>query len=174
MEVSVFLGISLDGYIAREDFSLDWLSMVETDPPEDTGYTDFMASVDVLVMGRHTYDSVLGFPTWPYPHKRVTVLSSQELTPVHNETFGRGPLPELLGRLEHEGVRRVYLDGGAVVRQGLAAGLVTDMTLSWLPILLGTGRPLFGPELPESRWTLHASRSFPSGLVQATYRQLES
>ena len=54
MEVSVFLGISLDGFLAREDFGLDWLSMVETDPPEDTGYADFWASVDVMVMGRHT------------------------------------------------------------------------------------------------------------------------
>ena len=170
MQVSVFLGVSLDGFIAREDFSLDWLEQVQTDPPEDTGYTDFMASVDVLVMGRHTYDSVLAFPTWPYAGKQVVVLSSRELSPVHGETFRRGPLPELIGALEAEGVRRVYLDGGAVVRQGLAAGLVTDMTLAWLPTVLGRGRPLFGPELTESRWTLQASRSFPSGLVQATYR----
>ena len=65
----------------------------------------------------------------------------------------------------------MYLDGGEVVRQGLTAELVTDLTLSWLATVLGRGRPLFGPDVPESRWTLHASRSFPSGLMQATYHR---
>jgi len=173
MRVSVFLGLSLDGFIAREDFSLDWLEQVQTEPPEDTGYATFMASVDVLVMGRHTYDSVLAFPRWPYEGRRVIVLSRREHVSVNGETFWQGELAALLSTLGQQGLRRVYLDGGAVVRQGLAAGLVTDLTLSWLPVVLGRGRPLFGPEVPETRWALHSSRAFPSGLVQATYVRQE-
>ena len=175
MQVSVFLGLSLDGYLAREDFSLDWLEQVQTDPPEDTGYAAFMASVDVLVMGRHTYDAVRGFPEWPYTGKRVIVLSHHASPSVHGETFRQGELPGLLDELQEQGVGRVYLDGGVVVRQALAADRVTDLTLSWLPVVLGRGRPLFGPELPERRWALQSSRAFPSGLLQATYvRQQEA
>lgn len=144
--------------------------MVETDPPEDTGYADFWASVDVMVMGRHTYDSVLSFEPWPYAGKPLMVLTTRPTVAQHGETFFSGPLPDLIAQLRQQGYTRVYLDGGVVVRQGLAADLVTDMTLSWLPTLLGSGRPLFGSEVPESRWTLHASRAFPSGLLQATYR----
>lgn len=174
MQVSVFLGLSLDGFLAREDFSLDWLEQVQRDPPEDTGYVDFMASVDVLVMGRHTYDSAASFPEWPYMGKRVIVLSHHTRSPLHGETFRQGALTALLDELQEEDVGRVYLDGGEVVRQALAADRVTDLTLSWLPVVLGRGRPLFGPELSERRWQLQSSRSFPSGLVQATYiRQQE-
>jgi dihydrofolate reductase len=170
MQVSVFLGLSLDGYIAREDFGLDWLSMVETVPPEDTGYAEFWASVDVMVMGRHTYDSVLSFTPWPYAGKPLVVLSTRPTDAQHGETFHAGPLPGLIEDLRQQGHRRAYLDGGVVVQQGLEAGLVSDMTLSWLPVVLGSGRPLFRSGLPESRWTLTASRSFPSGLVQARYQ----
>ena len=75
--VSVFLAVSLDGYLAREDGSLDWLSLVQTDPAEDTGYAAFMASVDALLVGRHTYETALTIDPWPYAGKRVVVLTSQ-------------------------------------------------------------------------------------------------
>ncbi len=170
-QVSVFLGISLDGFIAREDGGLDWLDMVQTDPPEDTGYDALMASVDTLVIGRRTYDTVLGFGEWPYPGKRVVVLTRRALEPQHGETAYAGPLPHLLGDLGTQGCRHVYLDGGEAVRQGLDAGLVSKLTLSWVPVILGSGRALFGPPLGESRWVCTGSRAFPSGLVQASYRR---
>ena len=168
-QVSVFLGLSLDGYIARDDFSLEWLDMVQIDPPEDTGYSAFMKSVDVLIMGRHTYDSVVGFTSWPYEGKKVVVLTTQAANSIHGETFFEGSLSSLLETLGEEGFKRVYLDGGVTVQQGLTEDLVDDLTLSWLPIVLGSGRALFDRSLPESRWILASSRSFPSGLLQATY-----
>lgn len=169
LRVSVFLGLSLDGYIARDDHGLDWLGLVHTDPPEDTGYAALMASVDTLVVGRSTYDTALAFPEWPFGGKRVVVLTRRPLEPRHGEEAHEGSLADLVGRLANEGHRHVYLDGGNVVRQGLRAGLVTDLTLSWVPFVLGSGIALFERGLPERAWRLAASRAFPSGLVQATY-----
>ena len=162
----------MDGYIAGDDHSLEWLKIVETDPPEDTGYAAFWASVDALVVGRNTYDAVLGFTPYPYSGKRVTVLTSKRPAEAkHGETFYNGSLEALLETLALEGVKRVYLDGGNAVRQGLEADVVDELTLSTLPIILGSGIALFERGLPQSRWMLVSSRSFGSGLVQATYQR---
>ncbi len=169
MRVSVFLGLSLDGFIASEGGGLDWLDLVRTDPPEDTGYLALMASTDVLVMGRSTYNAVIAFPEWPYAGKRLVVLTHRPLEAKHGEESFEGELTELFERLAQEGHQHVYLDGGDVVRQGLRANRVTDLTLSWLPIVLGSGIALFERGLPERRWRLVRSCGFPSGLMQATY-----
>ena len=169
--VSVFLGVSLDGYIAGEGGSLEWLKIVETDPPEDAGYTPFMESVDALVLGRNSYDAVIGFTPYPYSGKRVIVLTTRPAESKYGETFHNGSLETLLGTLALEGMRRVYLDGGNAVRQGLEAGVVDELTISTLPIILESGIALFERGLPSSRWTLISSRSFDSGLVQATYQR---
>lgn len=171
--VSVFLGLSLDGYLARDDHGLDWLQIVQTDPPEDTGHVHLMASVDALVIGRSTYDVVTSFPTWPFTGKRVVVLTRRPLDARHGEEAAQGDLTALLERLARDGVRHVYLDGGDVVRQGLRAGVVSDLTLSWVPIVLGSGVALFERGLPERVWRLAGSRAFPSGLMQATYHRTE-
>ena len=167
---SVYIATSLDGFIARPDGGLDWLGIVER-PGEDYGYKLFFDSVDVLVMGRKTHDTVLGFDKWPYENKRVVVVSrdaGRGATQGKNgETFHSGPLEVLLDRLGTEGVRRVYVDGGVLIRSCFAAGLIDDVTLSVIPILLGKGIALFGGV--EQRMTFVSSQSFPSGLVQLCY-----
>lgn len=166
--VSVYIAVSLDGFIAREDGGLDWLGIVE-EAGEDYGYQAFMDSVDVLLMGRNTWDTVQGFDEWPFAGKRVVVATHRALVAKHGEETHAGPLTPLIARLGAEGVRRVYLDGGDLVRQGLAEGLVDDMTLSVIPVLLGRGRPLFGDAVPASDWALAGSRAYASGLVQSRY-----
>lgn len=167
--VSVFLGLSLDGFIAGPGGDLSWLEEYSTDPPEATGYADLLHDVDALVVGRNTYDVVRGFEAWPYPGKRVVVLTHRALSPLHGEEPFDGPLPPLLERLAGQGVRHVYLDGGAAVRQGLRAGVVDSLTLSWVPVVLGQGVPLFEAGLPRLGLRLEGSRILPSGLVQARY-----
>ena len=169
--VTVFLGVSMDGYIASDNHSLEWMSIVETDPPEDTGYAALMADVDALVIGRNTYDAVIGFTPYPYSGKRVTELTTRPADSRYGETFHNGSLEPLLETLALEGVGRVYLDGGNAVRQGRGADVVDDLTISTLPIILGAGIALFERGLPSSRWTLSSSRSFDNGLVQATYQR---
>jgi dihydrofolate reductase len=175
---SVFIASSLDGYIARPDGGLDWLSIVER-AGEDYGYRQFFDSVDAVVMGRRTYDTVLGFDAWPYVGKRCIVLTHAPPPALrHDEAFATGAPAPLLERLAGEGVRRVYVDGGAVIRQFLAAGLVDDLTLSIIPVLLGGGIRLFdgdavaatSPGSADRPLRLADARSFDSGLVQLRYQ----
>lgn len=167
----VFLATSLDGYIARRDDGLDWLARFEQ---EEHGYRDFLASVEALVIGRRTYDVVLRFSAWPYAGKRVIVCTSRPRSPVHGEELWSSPPRALAERLDREGVRRVYLDGGALVRSFLAEGLVDEMTLNVIPVVLGDGVPLFATGLPETRLRLLEAKSFPSGLVQLHYARASS
>lgn len=165
---AVFIATSLDGFIARTDGAIDWLDLVMREG-EDYGYQAFMDGVDALVVGRTTYDTVLGFPEWPYAGKRVVVLTTRPTAPRAGEAFFAGPPEALCARLGREGVRRVYVDGGKVIGQFLAAGLVDELTISIVPILLGSGIPLFASGGAERRLALVESRAFPSGLVQFRY-----
>jgi dihydrofolate reductase len=172
----VFIAASLDGYIARPDGDIGWL-LQRDDPDEDHGYTAFIADKDVIVMGRNSYEKVLGFETWPYD-RPVLVLSKRLAgAPVPDRLQGQlrfadmAPV-EAMRELERQGVRRVYVDGGRVVQAFLRERLIDDMVITTAPVLIGSGRPLFG-ELPKDiGLELVASRSFPSGLVQSTYRLL--
>jgi dihydrofolate reductase len=169
MQCSVFIAATLDGFIARSDGRLDWLGMVER-PGEDYGYQRFHDSIDSVVVGRKTYQTALGFEAWPYAGKRCVVLTHRPPAPRHDEEFYAGPPAALVARLAAAGARRAYVDGGDVIRQFLAAGLVDDLTLSIVPILLGEGVRLFGPTGRDLPLELVASRAFASGLVQVEYR----
>jgi dihydrofolate reductase len=166
---SVYIAASLDGFIARKDGSIDWLALVEREG-EDYGFKSFFGSIDTLVMGRKTYETALGFGSWPYPEKRCIVLTHRAPESRHGEEFHAGPLPDLLDRLGAERARHVYVDGGAVIAQFLAAGLVDDLTLSILPVLLGEGTPLAPRIGRDVQLELVGHRAFESGLVQLEYR----
>lgn len=168
MRISVFVGISMDGFISREDGSFDYLTPFQG---EDNGYENFMRTVDALVVGRNTWDTVLGFESWPYEGKRVVVLTHRPIEARHGETTHEGALAPLMERLAAEGVRHVYLDGGIAIQQGLAEGLVDDLTISTVPVMIGAGRPLFRGASQTTSWRLDSVRSFPSGLVQARYEK---
>ncbi|MGJ7545377.1 dihydrofolate reductase family protein [Variovorax sp. LT1R16] len=166
--VRVFVAASLDGFIADAQGDLSWLSAFD-DPPELTGYARLSAQTDTFVFGRNTYDAVLGFGAWPYAGKRVVVLTHRGLEGAHGESAHAGSLNALLDELWTQGSRNVYLDGGQAIRQGLLSGCVDELTISWAPVVLGTGVPLFGSELPMTCLQLLSSRSLPSGLVQCVY-----
>lgn len=162
-QCSVFIAMSLDGFIARKDNGLDWLKTVEQ-PGEDYGYAEFARSIDTIVMGRNTYDVVADFEPWPYAGKRMVVMTHRPLASRHGaEPFGGSP-QELVTML----TGRVYVDGGATIRQFLAAGLVTDVTLSIIPVLLGEGIPLFGGVAHDLE--LEGVKHWANGLVQMRYQ----
>jgi dihydrofolate reductase len=170
-QCAVFIAASLDGFIARADGGLDWLSIVER-AGEDYGYRAFFDGVDALVMGRRTYDTVVGFDDWPYAGKRCIVLAHAPPPPRYDEEFASGAPGALLDRLGAEGIRRIYVDGGAVIRQFLAADLIDELTLSVIPVLLGDGIRLFGADAagsPKRGLRLLGARPFDSGLVQLRY-----
>lgn len=164
---SVFIATSLDGYIARANGAIDWLSIVHP-VDEAHGYQAFMASIDVIAMGRATYDTVLGFNEWPYEDKRVVVLTHRPVKSRFGEEFFSGTASELAAELST--AKRVYIDGGKIVSQFFAAGLIADLTISVIPIVLGEGIRLFSGGENEHRLDLESARSWPSGMVQMRYR----
>ncbi|CAM7724168.1 dihydrofolate reductase family protein [Leclercia adecarboxylata] len=170
----VFIAVSLDGYIARQDGDIDWL-LQRDDPTEDHGYTAFIADKEWIVMGRGSYEKVLTFKEWPYD-RPVLVLSRQLAdTPVPEALkgkvqFSRLTPKDVLNDLAAQNVQRVYLDGGQVIQSFLREGLVADIVITTVPVLLGSGKPLFGSLSRDINLTLLSSRSFPSGLVQSHYR----
>ena len=168
-ECVVYIAASLDGFIARSDGAIDWLSVVEREG-EDYGFKTFFDSIDTMVMGRKTYETALGFDAWHYGGKRCIVLSHKESASRHGEEFYTGDITALVDRLGVEGAKRVYVDGGNVIGQFLAAGLVDSVTVSVIPILLGEGVPLAPALGRDVRLELVTHQAFPSGLVQVTYR----
>jgi dihydrofolate reductase len=168
MRISVFVGVSIDGFLAREDGRFDFLAPFEG---HDHGYVDFMRTIDALVVGRATYDTVLAFAEWPWTGKRVVVLTHRPIEARHGETAHAGALAPLAARLAAEGVRRVYLDGGIAIRQALEEDLIDDMTISTVPRTIGAGRPLFGGTAGTVAWTLASASTYSNGIAQARYER---
>lgn len=170
----VFIGTSLDGFIAKPDGDIAWL-LERSDPAEDHGYMAFIADKDAVVMGRGTYEKVLTFDVWPY-QLPVVVLSRQladTSVPEHLQgkvRFSRQTPEQLMEQLAAENLQRIYVDGGQLIQSFLRAGLVHEMILSTMPVLVGEGRRLFGDVNQDMDWRLLSSQSFPSGLVQSRYQ----
>jgi len=170
MPASIFVGVSLDGFLARCDGGLDWLL---EDSSEPHGFGAFLETVDVLVMGRNTFDIVAAFDAWPYGSKPVVVLSGRPVdlsaVPVPAEQMTGAPT-EIVARLAARGMGRLYVDGGITIQEFLRAGLVDRLIVTRVPVLIGEGIPLFGPLPQDVRLDHIGTRSFPDGLVQSEYR----
>lgn len=172
----VFIATSLDGFIAREDGDISWL-IERDDPSEDHGYDDFIQDIDVIVMGRATYESVCHITPWFY-NRPVVVLSSSlsdndipESLQGKVRVFNHSP-QQTMQILAEQGYRKVYIDGGRVIQSFLALGLITNLVITRVPVLLGSGRPLFGQLPKDITLKHHGTRSFPSGLIQSSYTVL--
>ena len=170
MTVSVFVGTSVDGFIARRNDDLDFL------PPgggEPHGYDEFMASVDALVIGRKTFEKVMTFAAWPYGDKRVVVLSSRpvDLSAVVGGDVEQmaGSPAEIVAQLAASGAHHLYIDGGVTIQRFLRAGLIQRLIITRVPVLIGEGIPLFGSLPHDVRLRHVATRHYPSGLVQSEY-----
>ncbi|CAK9887495.1 MULTISPECIES: dihydrofolate reductase family protein [Pseudomonas] len=174
LKTSVYIATSLDGFIARESGELDWL-MVATSSSDDHGYAAYMATIDTLIMGRNTFEKVLTFGEWPYSHKRVVVLSStlQPADMQHGVEVHPGPIAELVEYLSETGVKGLYLDGGQVIQSFLREGRLDELTITRIPVLLGSGIPLFGALEKDVTLQHMRSTTFESGFVQSTYRVLK-
>jgi len=171
---NVFIATSLDGYISRQDGDISWL-LGATSEREDHGYEQFVASVDGLVMGRGTYEKVLTFDEWPYRKPVVVLSKSLRSDAVPAALSGKVQIisdkPEVaFEKLSRRGWKRAYVDGGQVIQSFLRAGLIDDIVVTRVPILLGNGRPLFGPLSRDIKLDHVETSAFPSGLVQSRYR----
>ena len=176
MKCSVFIATSLDGFIARSDGGIDWLDEANRAVPqgEDCGYARFIATVDAIVMGRSTFELTQTFDSWPYGSMPVVVMSRgrvavpDELSTVVSAS--NEPVRELVSRLAGEGKQHLYVDGGQTIRSFLAEQLIDEITITVVPVLIGVGRPLFGPLPHDLRLIRVSTRAYDFGFVQSLYR----
>ena len=174
MRATVYIATSVDGFIAREDGGIDWLpDGGDEEGGEEYGYQEFIDSVDAIVMGRSTYELALSFGSWPYGEKPVVVLSSRHVEipdAIARTVEAMSAAPrEVVQRLAERGFGHLYVDGGRTIQGFLRDGLIHQLILTKIPILIGTGIPLFGP-LPHDIGLRHLeTRQFENGLVQSRY-----
>jgi dihydrofolate reductase len=167
-QIIAYVAMSIDGFIATKDGGVGWL-----DPyfiPE-LGFHDFLASIDTVMMGRNSYDQILGFRTWPYPGKTSFVVTGRPLLRIEGESRAVAADPDrMLRALNEAGSGRVWAVGGAITYRGLLAnGLVDELRLFVVPELLGAGRPLFLAQDRPARAQLTGERRFSNGIVELNY-----
>lgn len=188
-ETVVYVGLTIDGYIARPDGSVDYLPTPSGDDGggEDFGFADLLSRVDAVVMGRRTFQQVAEFVVndgvpWPYGDTRVIVISKtmrrRDIPPTLSDKVtvsDASPLETLRTMGEGGHSRRVYVDGGSVIRSLLEEDAVDEMVLTSVPVTIGRGVSLWGfdPKAKRDyRWTVASTESFRNqGLVKTTYRR---
>ena len=169
VRASVFIGTSLDGFIARANGAFDFL------PPgggEPHGYDEFMDSVDALVIGRKTYETVLTLDAWPYADRSVFVLSTHPLPPAPAEAVVErmsGHPAEIVSQLTARGIQHVYVDGGITIQAFLRAGLIQRLIITRVPVLIGSGIPLFGATTHDIALKHISTHQYASGLAKNEY-----
>jgi dihydrofolate reductase len=174
MKLSVFCGVSVDGFLARPNHALDFLDAGGEEPH---GFDEFYASIDVMVIGRKTFEVVLTFGKWPYGKKAVVVLSSRPLdfsAVKGNVEQMSGEPVDIVKRLKSRNFRHAYVDGGKTIQRFLAAGCIDRMVITRVPVLIGEGIPLFGAVPQDIRLHHVATRCYKGGLVQSEYEPKNS
>lgn len=178
MKASVYIATSVDGFIARTNGGIDWLPGAEdAEGSEDYGYQEFIDSVDALIMGRNTYELALSFDLWPYGEKPVFVLSSRGIDIPDDiartvESMCGTPR-EVVCRISERGFKHLYIDGGKTIQGFLTEGLIQQLIITKVPILIGTGIPLFSSLPNDVRLHHLETRQFENGLVQSKYKVIE-
>lgn len=172
MQCSAFMALSLDGFIADEHGAIDWLNdhPAPDNPEEDYGFAAFISEVDGMIMGRSTFDQVMGFNIWIYGDLPVTVLTHSPLGPIKPEearVHRRAGTPEeLVQGLSQQGQSHLYIDGASVVQQFLTANLLDRIILTQVPTILGKGIQLFKDPLPEEDWEVTEVNNYSNGFIQ--------
>jgi dihydrofolate reductase len=177
VKVSVFVGTSLDGFIARENGDIGWLDDAnkKVTSGEDFGFSSFLGSVDLIIMGRKTFEQVVSFDHWPYKETRMIVLTSKniEIPEKLKKTVTRGSVlsPEqLISELSGQSVNHIYVDGGIVIQDFLSARLVDEITVTIIPILIGKGKSFSGL-LSKDLFLQHLKTTvYDFGFVQNKYK----
>ena len=169
----VYIATSLDGFIARPDGAIDWLG--EPEEGEDYGWAEFIASIDMIVMGRITFEQVVSFGVWPYEGTALTVLSRSLNTVADHlrekvEIASMEPIA-LLDHLAARGCKRIYVDGGKTVQSFMRADLIDELVITTLPVLIGQGIPLFGPLDGDLQWDHVTTETLHKGMVKNSYRR---
>jgi len=170
----VYIATSIDGYIAREDHSIDWLMDLPNPDKSDYGFSEFLDRLDGIIMGRKTFEIVMGFKQWPYAKPVPIFVLSNSLLALPEKVLGKaelvtGELKEILKSLKKREINNLYIDGGKTVQSFLKEDLIDEMTITRIPILLGSGIPLFDNNSLELRFEHVETKVFNNMLVRSKY-----
>ena len=173
--VILYIAVSLDGYIAKENGDIGWLSTV-VNPPEDYDYEDFIKTTDTVIMRRNTYDKVLSMGIdFPYSSKKCYVLSHQKKDKDEKVEFFHGDIGKLIVKIRKTKGSDIYCSGGAdLISELMKQYLINKYIISVLPVLMGNGISLFKPGRLEQKLKFLRSIDFPTGLVQLWYNNITS
>jgi len=174
-KVILYIAMSLDGYIAKSDDDISFLSIVEQ-KGQDYGYAEFVKNVDTVIWGRRTYDQILSFGIpFPHPDKKVFVITRTAKPKKANVTFYSDSLKNLIENLKAQNGKNIYVDGGAdIVNELMKQNLIDELIISIIPVLLGCGKPLFQQGRPENSLSLLSSIQYDKGLMQLHYVCIEN
>jgi dihydrofolate reductase len=171
--IILYIASSIDGFIARKDGSVDWLSSYEQNQ-EDVGYEDFYKTIGIIIMGHTTYKQILTFGNFPYKEKKCYVFTKDKhIKEDENVTFV-STYPEIfIEHLKRTETENIWLVGGAsIVAEFLKNDLIDEFIITLVPIFLGEGIPFFKEYHPEKQLKLVNIKSFNSGLVQLRYERI--
>jgi dihydrofolate reductase len=177
VKVSAFIGISLDGFIAREDGSIEWLDDAhkKVNSDEDFGFKSFLASIDLIIMGRKTFEQVMTFDNWQYNNTKIIVLTSKNIEIPEKlkqtvTTCNTTSPKQLIKELSDQSINHIYIDGGTVIQDFLSAGLVDEITVTIVPIIIGKGKSFSGLLSKDLSLEHLKSTVFNFGFVQVKYK----
>lgn len=173
-KVILYIAASLDGYIAKPNDDLNFLSIVQKDG-EDYGYADFINSVDTVILGRKTYDWVMTqVPEFPHADKNSYIITRTARPAIGKTQFYTGNLKDLVLKLKSEKGKNIFIDGGAeIVNEFLKENLIDEFIISVIPILVGSGTRLFKDGRPEQTLKLLSTKQFEKGLTQLHYTRAD-
>ncbi len=173
-KISLFIAMSLDGYIAKTNDDLSFLKIVEKEG-EDYGYEEFTNTVDTIIIGRKTYDYVLkeiGSSHYDNGQRDVYVITRTKRPQVGRTIFYTGNITDLVKQLKSEQGKNIYCDGGAeIINELLKYDLIDEFIISIIPVLLGDGTRLFKDERPEHILEFVKVKTFETGLTQLHYKR---
>lgn len=173
MKTSVYIGTSLDGYIAKPDGDIDWLTQYANDDAINA-YKEFMNGIDAIVIGRGTFEKILTFPSWPYEKKAFVLSTTLKQLPdtlKDKATLLSMKIKELLNYLSETGFSSIYVDGGKVIQSFLEEDAIDDMIISSVPLLIGNGIPLFGFISADLKFKHMRTETQSNGLVRSYYKR---
>lgn len=173
-KIKVYIAASLDGYIARPDGDLDWLTEFPNPTKEDYGYNEMLTSVDTVIMGGRTYHELSCMDIlWPYKDKKTFVVSHKAIDTKENIEFITDNIIERISDLKNRSSQDIWLAGGGeLITMCINAGLVDEMPICYIPVILGSGIPLFPSNPKESNWELRENIAYASGIIKLSYRLL--
>lgn len=170
VKIVYYVASSLDGYIATPDGGIDWLPPLDSDS-EDFGYAEFYATIDGLIMGRHTYEKVLELGEWMYAGKPCWICSHQSVVVERSEVILTDKQPkELVTELETQQLKRVWLVGGGQLASSFRhQGLISEYIVTVIPVILGEGIPFLAPSPVQEKLRLVNCKSYDQGVVLLQY-----